>query len=775
MITSLKWIQEILNTEIDIDELNRKMLRLGLEIESVEYMAPENVVVGIIKNLTPHPGSKQLSVLDVDIGHNCRIVTAAINVKLGERVLVCAAGDEFKGSKVKEKNFHGVESRGILISEEELGLAEKSSGVIVLENGDPGEKFADLFDNIIMDIKATPNRPDWLSVEGIAREIAVGFKIKFPTLFTGRGIRKTDSRDSFPLKIKDRIGCPRYTARIFEDVTVAESPFAVKWRLHCMGMNAINNIVDITNIMMLKTGQPLHPFDLDLLRGGLIVRNARKGEEFVTLEGAKFELTPSDLLIADREGSIALAGVIGAQRSQISFRTRRILLESAYFDPRRIAHTSRRLGLLTEASARFERGGDIASVDATSALTARLFTERAGARETGFLVAGEKIKPVRVDFSVSKSNQLLSLRLKKTEIAGTLKRLGVKCLARSKDRITAVIPHYRRDLTIEEDIFEEIARVYGYMNIPEVPPRQWGGHAKINRARQFEETARSFLFGQGFSETYNLSLIASKTLEQSGFKDFVTLKNPMNERFNALRPTLFLGLAECVNYNIAKGNKALKLFEIGNVLINKNPFQEKHLAVIMGGEQYPDHWQQLDQFIDYYHAKGVIEGLLAVLRIKEVAFVPVNKNGFSQTVNLLFNGRELGYLGCIEQSICKNPFYYFEIALDKVFAVIGEAFFTPPPRFPANTRDLSFLVAETTQVPDLINLINEVGGPVLEKVNLFDYYRGDKIEPGKKNLGFRLYFRAPDRTLTDREVDTFIQKIEREVTIKYDGQLRKRS
>ncbi|OGC39740.1 phenylalanine--tRNA ligase subunit beta [candidate division WOR-3 bacterium RBG_13_43_14] len=775
MITSLKWIQELLKTEVDTNELNYVTLNLGLEIESVDHMAPENIIVGIIKKITPHPKSNQLSVLDVDIGHNCPIVTAAKNIKLDDRVLVCTAGNSFKGTLVKDKDFHNIKSKGILISEEELGLADKSGGVIILENGKPGEKFQDLFDDIVLDIKATPNRPDWLSVEGIAREIAVGFKIKYSSPYIAGVPKKKNRKTAFPLIIKDIGGCPRYTARIFEDVKVAESPFEIKWRLHCMGMNAINNIVDITNIMMLMTGQPLHPFDLDLLHDGIIIRKANKGEDFISLEGSKFELNPSDLLIADHNGNIALAGIIGAQRSQISSRTRRVLLESAYFDPKRIAHTSRRLGLLTEASTRFERGGDIAGVDRTSALTAQLFKKYAEARETEFIAAGKKIKTLRVDFSVSRSNQLLSLNLSKSQIIDHLKRLGIKCITKRKDTINATIPHYRRDLKIEEDIFEEIARVYGYMNIPEVAPRKWGGHAVVNRKRKFEETIRGFLFGQGFSETYNLSLTASKTLTEAGFKDFVTLKNPMNERFDALRPTLFLSLTECVNYNIAKSNKSLKLFEIGNILLKDKPFQEEHLGVIMGGEQFPNFWQQHGQFIDYYQAKGVIEGLLAVFRIKDIDFTATSKNGFSQVVSIQFNDRELGYLGCVDQKICKDPFFYFEIVLEQVFAVIGEAFFIPPPKFPVNTRDLSFLVVETTQVPDLMDLINKVGSPVLEKVNLFDYYKGDKIDPDKKNLGFRLYFRAPDRTLTDREVDIFIQKIEKEVTSKYNAQLRKRS
>ena len=770
---SIKWLEEILQSRLKINHLKKICLNLGLEIEQEFHYAPEGIVIGQIKKIAPHPSLKNLVVLEIRTNQMTQIVSAADNIKPNDFVLVGPTGAYLNGQKIEGKDFGGVRSQGVLVSEQELGLADKSLGVIVLEKGRPGGSFTEFFDDLVVEMKITPNRPDWLSVEGIARELAIGLrKTKLSFTNNALGIKQVNQSGNFEIKIQDLQGCPRYTARIFEGFVIKESPFGIKWRLHCMGMKAVNNIVDITNIVMLQTGQPLHPFDLDILKGGIIIRTAHTGEEFVTLEGTILKLSKNDLVICDQGGPIALAGVIGAKRSQISNATKRVLLESAYFNPNRVAHTSRHLGLITEASMRFERGGDILTADSASLVTKRLFEDYAQAKEVEFIGLGKKGKIKNIKFSTSRLNEILSLNLTDNQVKVLLSKIGV--VIAGKNILTAKIPNYRRDLNIEEDIFEEIARVYGYMNIPETPPKKWAGNISTNKNFVYEEATKNYLIGQGFSETYNLSLIASRTLVDFGFEKVVKIRNPLNERFDALRPTLFPGLLECVNYNISKGNRSLKLFEVGNILLTEKPFQEKRLGVIMGGERYPNFWDQKSEQIDYYDAKGALESIFNFLHLKEIAFRPIMRKGLSQAIAVLCSGRDLGYLGQIEPGLCKEPYFYFELALEPMRLFISEPFYLPPAKFPANTRDLSFLVEEKVAVPEVIDLIVKVSGPVLEKINLFDYYKGDNLPAGKKNLGFRLYFRAPDRTLTDKEVDNFIKKVAGDVIQTFKAELRTR-
>lgn len=770
MLVSIRWLEEILGTKLKIDQLKKASLNLGLEVEDEFAFAPEGIIIGRIKKISPHPRLKNLAILDIKTSKIMHIVTTAKNVKEDDLVLVGPAGMDLKGQKVLEKVFGGVTSEGILISEQELGLADTSTVVIVLEKGKAGSPFREFFDDVVLDMSATPNRPDWLSVNGIARELAIGLRIDYKNRNSFDELKQCNRSGNFKIKVTDREGCPRYTARIFEGVDIKESPFWIKWRLHCMEMKSVNNVVDITNIIMLMTGQPLHPFDLDLLKGGIVVRKAHAGEKFITLDGTTIKLNRDDLVIADREGVIALAGVIGARRGQISNSTKRILLESAYFAPKRIGHTARRLGTMTEASARFERHGDIRVVDGASIMSRKFFKRYAHAKEVEFIGIGKKGKIQNIKFSISDLNKILSLQLTENRVKVLLNRVGIK--THGKGILTAKVPHYRRDLQIEEDIYEEVARIFGYMNVPETLPKRWAGSVSVDEDLKYEETLKNYLIGQGFSETYNLSFVSSKRLTDFGFKKFVKIRNPLNERFDALRPILFLGLLDSVNYNLSKGNRSLKLFEIGNVLLSEAPFQKRRLGLIMGGDRYPDFWNQKSEQIDYFDTKGAVEGIFNFLHIKDIVFKPQVRKGFNQAVTILSSGRELGYLGCIDETLCKEKYFYIEMALAPIWSFMSEPFYIPPAKFPANTRDLSFLVDEKIEVPDMVNLIVKVSGPVLEKINLFDYFRGNNLPKGKKNLGFRLYFRAPDRTLTDKEVDNFVKRIAGDVVRKFKADLR---
>lgn len=773
MLFSIKWLEEFLKAKVDLGTLEKVCRNLGLEVEARINCAPPDIVIGKIMSVSPHPRQKNLHILNVGTRHNTTIVTAAKNVKKGDIVLVVAAGAKLNNNLVEEKNFAGVKSEGVLVSEQELGLAETSTGVIVLERGKQGAPFSAYFDDLVVEISTTPNRPDWLSLEGVAREISGSLGIAYSRLSSLDRMHAPTQRNrtgTFKIKIEDLNACPRYTGRVFDNVQIAESPFWMKWRLHCMGMKAINNIVDITNLTMLLTGQPLHPFDIDFLKDGIFVRPARSGERFVTLDGTILKLSKEDLVIADGDGPVALAGIIGAKRAQISSRTKRVLLESAFFDPKQVGHTARRLGIMTDASTRFERGADISIVDAASSMAGRLFTQHTGCHEVEFVAQGSRATARSVRFSLARLNEILSLGLTAKQVKGILKKINIRVTGTKS--LTAKIPHYRRDLHIEEDIYEEVARVYGYMMIPETEPKKWSGTAQLNKARVHETTMRYYMIGQGFNETYNLSLMSDKLLTQFGYEQFVKIKNPLNERFNALRPTLLFGLLETLNYNLAKGNKPLRLFELGNVLLSKPPYQERRLAAIMGGDRNRDFWQQSRDTLDYYDAKGMVENVFEMLHVSEVGFTPFSRKGFKRGVTIRVSGKEIGFLGSLDVELCKEPYHYFELALEPLWSMVGDTFYMPPPRFPANTRDLSFATDEKVQVPDMVEVISRVGGPVLERVVLFDYYKGENLSPEKKSLGFRLHFRAPDRTLTDKEVDVFVKRITEEVLKKFNAKLR---
>lgn len=768
MLVSIKWLEEILNTKLNIKELQKAANNLGMEIAQHYEYCPGDIVIGKIVKVNPHPTLKNLNILEIRTTTQHQIVTSAMNVKLNDLVLVVGSGKKFQDKIVGERDFDGIKSTGMLISEEELGIAEKSTGVIVLDKGTEGKHFKDVFDDIVLDIKVNANRPDLLSVIGLAREFSLGLGIKF--LFKDKGLEQINHYDESEVKIKDPDGCPRYTARIFEDVSVKESPFSVKWRLFCMGMNSINNVVDITNINMLLTGQPLHPFDLDLLSLPIIIRRARKNEQFVTLEGTVFKLDELDLVIADKNGPIALAGIIGARCSQITNSTRRLLLESAYFNPRRIAHTRRRLGIQTEASIRFERGADLSMVDEVSRITGENFKTAAEAREVKFISLGKKARPKMISFLLSRMNTTLSLNLNSEEVKKLLIKSGLRVTG--KNKLKATIPHYRYDLQIEEDIYEEVARIYGYMNIPDVIPKRWAVTRIHDKSRAIVKFLKSYMIGMGFSETYNLSLVSSQKLSELGYSEFVKLKNPLNERFNSLRPTLFLGLLDAILYNHSKGNYSLKLFEIGNIFLNHNHIQEKRLGAILGGEVNPNFWAKTGENLNYFDAKGTVEMIFEALRIKNIEFIHYHQIGLTQAVKIVFSDNELGYLGIIASELCKREYFYFEISIDKILSLIDEPFYNPPPKFPANIRDIAFLFDENIEVPAVKNLISRVAGPILEKVILFDYYKGKNLPAKKKSLGFRLYFKAPDRTLTDEEVDGFIKKVINEVTVVFNAVLR---
>ncbi len=414
MLFSVNWLEEFLKTKLDIGTLEKVCLNLGLEVEARMNCAPPDIAIGKITSISPHPRQNNLDILSVRTRRTMTIVTAAKNIKKDDLVLVVAAGAKLNNNLVEEKDFAGVRSEGVLVSEQELGLTETSTGVIVLDRGKQGAPFPAYFDDLVVDISATPNRPDWLSLEGVAREISGSIGIdysRFSSLDRMYAPRQSNRTGHFKIKIEDLDACPRYTGRVFDDVQIAESPFWMKWRLHCMGMKAINNIVDITNLTMLLTGQPLHPFDIDLLKTGIFVRPAKPGERFVSLDGTLLKLSREDLVIADGEGPVALAGIIGARRAQISNRTKRVLLESAYFDPKQVGHTARRLGIMTDASTRFERGADLSIVDAASSMASRLFTRHAGCREVEFVAQGSRATAKSVRFSLTRLNEILSLGL----------------------------------------------------------------------------------------------------------------------------------------------------------------------------------------------------------------------------------------------------------------------------------------------------------------------------------------------------------------------------
>jgi phenylalanyl-tRNA synthetase beta chain len=785
MRVPLSWLREFTPVDDDPDSMATKLSMFGLKVDEVIRVGEgiSGVVVGEVRAMREHPNADNLMLVRAYDGTTERdIVCGARNYVVGDRVPMALPGAHLpNGMDIERRVVRGETSDGMLCSARELRIADDHSGIMILDPDAPVGKdlvSALELDDVILDLDITGNRPDALSILGVARDVAILYKLPLTVPPADLSETGPEIGTLASVAIQDARGCPRYLARVIENVTPGQSPWWMRKRLMAAGMRPISNVVDVTNYVLLERGHPLHAFDLDKLEGSaIVVRHARRGEKILTLDGQERVLTKDDVLICDAERPVAIAGVMGGAETEVSDATTRILLESAYFKPERIAHTVRRLGMRSEASVRFEHGADVENVPPAAARAAGLLASLAG----GTVAHGQldeypkpiTRKPIRV--RVARANALLGIDAPASEMTGLLSALGCHVEA-SRTTLRVTPPSWRPDIVIEENIVEEIGRLFGYENIPETLPR--GGRVgSLNVLQRRRRVARAMLLGAGLSEAQTLSLLPPSFAERARLapehplRGRLALSNPLSEDESVLRPSLIPGLLLAAERNASRSALPVVLFEMGNVFAPAEAgavAQGERLAFVLAGPT-PPAWYATSRELDFTDGKGVLETLLAGLgirsfRLKESDGGGVGHPGRSASIEIA--GVHTGALMETHPSIAEafdlpRRVVVCELDVSSLFAAITDSVAEAPPRFPGIARDVALIVPEDTRVGDVEDRIRTAAGKRLVALQLFDVYRGEQVPEGTLSLAFSLTLQDPERTLTDTDADAVMDAIGR--------------
>ena len=806
MKISLNWLKSYVPIRMDVDGLAEALTMTGLEVEAAyeRYDYLKTVVVGRVVSISPHPDSANLQCCMVDSG-NARIpvVCGAPNVHVNCLSALAPPGTQLPdGTVIEASTIRGADSKGMLCSEAELGLGPDRSGIMILpkdlpESFTPGQPLASAIglSDKVLEIGLTPNRSDCLSMIGIAREVAAIQKtaLSYPEINLPDGKGAIGQITTVSILAPDH--CPRYAARVLTGATVGPSPHWLQDRLTSVGIRPINNVVDITNFVMMETGQPLHAFDFDRLAGHrIVVRTAFPGESFTTLDHKSRTLTADMLMICDGEKPVAIAGVMGGCNSEIEPSTQSILIESACFDPTSIRKTSKYFGLNTDASHRFERGvdpeGTVFALDRAAALMAEIC---GGVLIEGIidehLVAREK-EPIIL--SAKAANRLLGTEIDPAAMDSMLESIGFTVEPLNPDQRRVVPPSFRVDVSRPVDLVEEIARLSGYDRIPTTFPVISEGSARSFPSQSYRGQILQLMTGFGFSETITYSFVHPQSCThlrlESGDPRTRALRvlNPLSEDQGIMRTSLLPGILESVYRNISRQSRSLKLFEIGNVFFSNGqdvlPDEIEMLSGLWAGARQEVSWHAPDSACDFYDLKGVVEGLLAALHIHDIRFsrnaalaCPYLKPGYAAGIQC---GRQVvGYVGQVHPETLgfyniKLPVYVFEIDIQKLFARVPDVHQTVAiPRFPAVARDMTLILSKAIESGRIIEMVQEMRDPLVEKVMLFDVFEGGYLPPDKKSLSFRLIYRYADGTLEDEAVNTLHKSISDKLIQKFDAAL----
>ncbi len=788
MKVSYKILKEYIDIDLSPKELGDELTMRGIVVDSAWWVDDEikNVIVGKIEKVEPISGSQNLLSTKVNIGERVvDVVTGAPNVREGDLVPIALPGATLPfGKRVTEERIRGVVSYGFLCSPLELAR-EGEYGIMKLpSSGRPGEDVKPYLgeSDYVYDFEITSNRPDLFNIIGITREISAitSKKIRLPKpklMETGSNIE-----DLIKVEIVDKDLCKRYGGRVVSGIKIKESPYWLQLRLLLMGQRPINNIVDITNFVMLELGEPLHAFDLDLVAGKkILVRRAHEGEKIVTLDGVERSLNREVLLIADQEKAIALAGVMGGENSEINDNTRNIFIEAAYFDPANNRRTTKFLGLRTEASLRFEKGLDPEMIPLALDRSAALVRDLAGGE-----VAKGKIdinyttkEKLTIRMNPNRVNRFLNLELSEDYMQGILEKLGFGIEVRDKS-FSVEVPTFRKnDVTREVDLAEEIARIYGYDKIPLKLPGNLVDQRSKSRKETLKKEVKHMLYGIGFSEVITYSFVSPDFLKilklvnnESDYSKVVKIKNPLNEDQSIMRTTLIPSLLDVLKYNYSRKQKKVLIFEIAKTYFaieNKEglPTERDYLTGIMfRAKDIKDLWEK-GEIYDYYDVKGVIEGLLNALNIEEYTFKPLEIEFLHPYRGALLEieGEKIGILGELHPDIGRelgidDRIGIFELDIKRLFSKgKGAVVYKKLPRYPGVYRDIAFLVREGVLISEVNDIFRTFSDPLLKEYKLFDIYKGKGIEPGYKSLAYSLFFQALDRTLTDEDVDKVMDKL----------------
>jgi len=795
---SLSWLKRYVTIEEDPSTLANDLTMFGMNVEGVESLAPpfRGIVFGKVLEARRHPNADRLSLCTVDTGgaRPLSIVCGAPNVRTGMRVAVALEGAVLAGGlTIRKSKIRGQVSEGMVCSETELGIGEDRSGILSLDFDEkPGVSLEGRLggSDYVFDVEVTPNRPDLLCHLGLAREIAALYQrtLVLPDLF---GL---EAGDDFNLRIENEADCPRYTAAFIEDVAVGPSPAWMQRLLKSIGLNAINNIVDATNFVLMELGQPLHAFDRDALaKDTIVVRRAKRGERIVTLDGVDRELNPEILVIADDARPIGIAGVMGGRESEVTGRTKRLLVESAMFDPRVIRHARQCLKLETEASYRFEREADIGIMMDAAARVCSLIREM-GAGKPAALCA-ERLRDGRVpekrtiSLRVSQANRLMGTHLAGDDIAALLDRLALAARVYG-ETIHVSIPRFRRDIREEVDLIEEAARAYGYDNIGRDETMRCSIFSEISVESVRNESIIAYLVSRGYAEVVTSSFMDPADPGRMGWDprdermNPIRIANPLTESQSALRTSLLPALLGVVRRNTPAEQEEIRVFELGKIFIPGPdgaglPREELHLAALFARQAVPLQWMEKQRQNDFFDMKGELEALLERLGLGQSITMVKPHGGKGQQFHWVMEGAPLAEGGIIPRGVSAAfdvdyPIYYFDLCVDLLPAAgAGWPKFKGIKAYPAVKRDLCIVVNDKVRFVDLRNVITKQA-QYLDSIRVFDYYRGGHLGEGKRSYTFRLSFRSPDGTLdsiaVDREVQRILGALQRELAATLRGE-----
>jgi phenylalanyl-tRNA synthetase beta chain len=794
---SLAWLREFVTVDMTAEELAARLTMAGLEVEAIErYGSYEHMVAGRIVGLEPHPRADKLAICTVDAGsaQALRLVSGAPNLRVGLSVALALPGATLAdGTVVEPAEIRGVSSAAVVLSEREIGISDDHSGVMALDaEAAPGAALASVLgtSDTVLDVFVTPNRGDCLSMLGIAREVAAITGARLRVAPVRLSEKPPPAADAIRVEIRDRDLCNRYVARIVRGVTIGPSPLWLRSRLESLGVRAINNVVDVTNYVMLERGQPLHAFDLSRIRGGvIIVRRAGSDRRLRTLDDVQRALEPDDLVIADAAGPVALAGVMGGLESAVTDATDEVLLEAAHFVPTTVRRTSRRLGLRSEASLRFERNVDVEGVPYAADRAAALFARLA----RGKVAAGRVDEfpnpppPVEIVVRSDRANRLLGTGLAVAEIGKILRRVCVSVKSAGRGAYVCRAPSYRSDLTREADFIEEIARLAGYERIPATQPLARSLPGSTASSRGTQQILRQVLRGQGMVEMvchrfvgteWNARIPGLAPPGSSGIR----LRNPMTTEEPELRCSLLPNLLVAAARNRRQGEGWIRAFEIGNVFWASAELQEATaIGGLLTGPVPPRGLLREDRAESFYDAKGVIEVVLAALRIEDVTWGTAEIPQFFHPGKAAIVRRGidvLGYVGGLHPRLASAAevpadTWVFELDFKKLESYASRRFtFKPLPKYPAVVRDLAIVADETFEAQAVLATITQSSDLPVDSVTIFDVYRGAPLPAGKKSLAYSIAYRAPDRTLTDEEVNRLHQRLIERVTRQLGVELR---
>lgn len=800
MIVPLNWLKDYVDFNISPEELGEMLTMAGLELEALEYRGKEleNLIVAQIRELKQHPNADRLSLCEVSDGTKTySIVCGANNMKKGDKVALATVGAKLppslkfpEGLEIKKTKIRGETSEGMLCAENELGLTDTSEGIMILpKSAEVGSRVIDALniEDIVFELGITPNRPDCLSMIGVAREVSAitGMDIKYPAVRFDESASKIN--DIVSVEVLNDDACPRYSCRVVENVKIGPSPEWIRKRLESANIRSINNVVDITNFVLLETGQPLHAFDINLLSGKkIIVRNANKSEHLKTLDGVERELTKEDLVICDSDKPVALAGVMGGLYTEVSEKTTKILLESAYFDPVSVRRTSKRTGLRTDSSYRFERGVDPEGVICALDRAAALMSEICGGKVVSDKIDIKKGEFTRAEIKVSakKVNKILGIDISSYEISDILRSLEFNITSTDDEVINVIPPTFRVDITRDIDIIEEVGRLFGYNNIQQAEPIVRMSSEQIETRRSVDRRLKDVFLSNGFMEAINYSFEDPNKLSLFDKNPRLDILNPITSEGSSMRTSLLPGLIKNLKLNIDRAEMDVRLFETGKVFYPKKnrqlPREVTKFAAVATGRRQPEVWGR--ENYDFFDLKSVLIRSISSLSLgPSISFEPGPVADFlhpGASALVSIGGNACGYIGELhpdfnEKLDIDRKVYILETDLDLILdSHLGVSTrFTPLPKYPGVRRDISFVVDDDILVGDIIEQVKGVS-ELIEDVWVFDIFQGESLGEGKKSVAISMYMRAANKTLTDKDANKVQNKVLKRVNSSFGAELR---